>query len=202
MQNNQSGLQDDMDCQYPVTGNLKFSGLLYEDIPGATISKKYIPQLDAFGHYYTLDLSGLVEALGQTRSKTGIFRDPLETVMQEVTNETGNKKFLPARFFNDRTEPFRDRNARCLLELMNYCQNQVFRQNSNTPGHEAPEMGEKCNDARRPLHESSAGRQQDTKAVKDKLRELLLNHSAHLQAVHSRLNEFFQKSQKPSVGSS
>ena len=198
VQNNRSGLQADLDSPHPVNGNLKFSGMRYEDIPGTTISKQYRPQLDAYSRYYSIDLSGLVEALGQTNCARYILQDPLEKVMRKVARETKNKNYLPNAFFHNQAEPFRDRNARCLLALINYCQNQVSEQNSNTADHEAPEMGEKCNnDGAHPLQQSSAqqssaGRQQDTQAVIDKLSALLISESSHIESVQNRLKAFFQ----------
>ncbi|USE33890.1 hypothetical protein [Endozoicomonas sp. SCSIO W0465] len=188
--NNESGLKEDMDFEYPVSGNLNFSKLLYQDIPGATISKKYIPQLEAYGRQYNIDLSSLVEALGQTQCRSIYIDDPLVTVMKEVAKKSHNRKLLPVNFFDDQTEPFRNRNARCLLELMNYCQNQVFRPDSNTPSRYAGEPVGESNDTSGPLQESSADNQRNIQAVTDKLSELLLTSSTGL--VHSRLTAFFQ----------
>ncbi|WP_257266295.1 hypothetical protein, partial [Endozoicomonas sp. ONNA2] len=189
VQNNRSGLQADMDSPHPVTGNLKFSTLHYEDIPGTTISKLYRPQLDAYSREYSIDLSGLVEVLGQTKTLRNLLPDPLEKVMQDLALETDNRHLLPKTFFHNKAEPFRDRNARCLLELINFCQNQVSRQHSNTSDHA---MGEKGNDARLPLQQSSAGNQQGSQAVIGKLREWLITHSDRSRELQKRLNDFFQ----------
>ncbi|MBO9496312.1 hypothetical protein J7438_19845 [Thalassotalea sp. G20_0] len=171
---NPSGLKKDLDHQQPVTVNLKFSGLRYEDIPGTTLSKKYTPKLEEFSRAYKIDLARLVEVIGQTRPACSASKDILGESMKQVARETLNKSFHPKSFFADQSELFRDRNSRCILTLMDYCQRQVFNAARNSARPEAPEIGEKCNVARRPAHESSASSQRDIQQVLDKLLELLV----------------------------
>ncbi|WP_257263294.1 hypothetical protein [Endozoicomonas sp. ONNA2] len=174
---NKSVLTDDPKQKQPATVNLKLSGLRYEDIPGTTISKQYASSLKKFSQAYKIDLAQLVEIIGKTRPAYSLAKDILVYSMNKVYRETHKDTrsiYAPKNFFADQSELFRDRNARCLLTLMEHCQRQVFNAGRQPATPEAPEIGEKCHEAPRPVLESSASSQQDIQTVVDKLRNLLL----------------------------
>ncbi|MBO9483213.1 hypothetical protein [Salinisphaera sp. G21_0] len=195
IKDNQSGLEKDMSLQQPATGHLKFSGLRYDDIPGATVAKLYHSKLSDHSRDFSIDLRGLIEALGQTQSRCwpASTSDPLENAMKRVANKTHKSRLKPENFFNNKLEPFRDRNARTLLELIKYFQNRVTRQHRNGPTREAPEMGEKYNVAHQALQESSAGIGQRSRTMKESLRIFLTNCCENNKRVKRRLESFFDK---------
>lgn len=117
---NKSGLSDDMRRKHPVNDRLQFSNLRYEDIPGTTVSESYHTQLETYGNRYGIELEGLIEALGQTRCYSRTTQDPLAQTMKVVYNKTYIPRLKPDNFFNKPFEPYRDRNARTLLELINH----------------------------------------------------------------------------------
>ncbi|MGI2025891.1 hypothetical protein [Endozoicomonas acroporae] len=165
---NQSGLRKDMVLQQPATGHLKFSGLRYDDIPGATIAKRYHCTLSDYSRDFSIDLRGLIEALGQSRSQSrlAVIQDPLEQAMKIVSFNTSQSELQPANFFNNKLEPFRDRNARTLLKLIEYFRNRVAREYCNGHG---------------------------SKTMKDSLSTFLKDCCGNNTVVKRNLNKFFEK---------
>lgn len=165
---NQSGLKNDMVLQQPATGHLKFSGLRYDDIPGTTIAKRYHRRLSDYSRDFSIDLRGLIEALGQTRSRNrpAFIRDPLEQAMKIVFGKTGKSELEPKNFFNNKLEPFRDRNARTLLKLIDCFRDQVAGEHGNGQG---------------------------SKTMKDSLSTFLKDCCGNNTAIKQSLNKFFEK---------
>ncbi|WP_257265898.1 hypothetical protein, partial [Endozoicomonas sp. ONNA2] len=130
-----SGLKKDMRLEHPVNVNLKFSGLRYEDIPGATVAKILRPRIEAYRERYNIDVEGLIEALGQTNTRHN--RNPLEQIMKETFLKTGLQKHKPNNFFNNPYESYRDRNARTVLELMELRQKESLNKSGKYPERES-----------------------------------------------------------------
>ncbi|WP_422445852.1 MULTISPECIES: hypothetical protein [unclassified Endozoicomonas] len=195
IKDNQPGLKKDMRLQQPATGHLKFSGLRYDDIPGATVAKLYHSELSDHSRNFSIDLYGLIEALGQTQSRSWppVTHDPLHCAIHRVAYETYKPKLEPINFFKNRLEPFRDRNARTLLELIEYFRNRFAWKHRNGPTREAPEMGEKYNVVHQALQESSAGIGQGSRTMKDELRRFLELCCTNNTRVKQRLESFFNK---------
>ena len=151
-----ANLLDELEGQEPGAVVPKYSGLCYEDIPGAVASAYLGENLMVFSQRYGINFIDFIEAMGDCkRHSNSVVQDPVQKAMTSI-----GRRAKSGRIPLLTSDSFLDRNAKLVITAMNYFQGEVF-----VEGSPAQTSGEKCPPEPLPVQDSSAAEQKMAEVI-------------------------------------
>lgn len=137
-----------------------FSGLCFDDIPGAVASAELRKQLQELSQQYRINFTRFIEAIGDCkRRKHFAVHDPVQKAMTVI-----GMKSTSVRLVLNASDSYLDRNAKLVISAMNYFQSRAI--SGEHPPPIPPVRGVKRSSGGFPVQESSVTDQKMAEVVK------------------------------------
>ena len=116
-----AALRDDLDCEVPISSDVRFSQLRYQDIPGALPHPKLRPQLDNYNRTYGINFFDLVDTIGDVRElRNGLPIHYLTCQLLTKQNPKFDRRSLK------KEQHFKDRNAKFIITALDHYHTEAF----------------------------------------------------------------------------